>query len=60
MSGAMTGKTTRKLSPEVRERAVRRVLDRAHAYPSRGQAMLSISAKIGCPGHSLNEWVKTA
>ncbi len=24
------------------------------------QAILSISAKIGCSGHSLNEWVKKA
>jgi len=31
----MTGKTTNKFSPEVRERAVRLVLDHAREYPSR-------------------------
>lgn len=36
------------------------VLDHAHEYPSRWQAILSISAKIGCSGHSLNEWVQKA
>jgi putative transposase len=56
----MTGKTTNKFSSEVRERAVRLVLDHAHEYPFRWQAILSISAKIGCSGHSLNEWVKKA
>jgi len=42
----------------VRERAVRLVLDNAHEYPSRWQAILSISAKIGCTGQTLSEWVK--
>lgn len=54
----MTGKTTNKFPAEVRGRAVRLVLDHAHEWPSRWQAILAISAKIGCSGHLLNESVR--
>jgi transposase len=53
-------KTTNKYSPEVRERAVRMVLDNAGQHESRWSAILSISAKIGCAPQTLNEWVKKA
>ena len=53
-------KTTNKYSPEVRERAVRMVLDNAEQYDSRWSAILSISSKIGCAPQTLNEWFKKA
>ena len=51
-------KTTNKFSPEVRERAVRMVLDNPGQHGSRWQAIASVAAKIGCSANTLNSWVK--
>ena len=53
-------KTTNKFSPEVRERAVRLVLDNPGRHESRWQAIVSVAAKIGCSANTLNDWVKKA
>ncbi len=47
-----------KFSPEVRERAVRRVQEHRGSYPSLWAAVESLAPKIGCVPQTLLEWVK--
>ena len=56
----MTSKTTSKYAPEVRERAVRMVLDHERNQASYWAAVASIAAKIGRAAQTLHEWVKKA
>ena len=51
---------TKKFSPEVRERAVRLVLEHRDQHPSRWAAVTSIAGKIGCTPQTLLSWVKQA
>jgi transposase len=51
-------KKSNPFSPEVRERAVRMVLEHRGQYPSLWAAIESIAPKIGCVPQTLNEWVK--
>lgn len=48
----------KKYSPEVRERAVRMVVEHSGEYPSRWAAVSSVASKIGCNAATLHEWVK--
>ena len=45
---------------EVRERAVRMVLEQAGEYPTQWAAIRSIAAKIGCSAEALRGWVRQA
>ena len=51
-------KTETRYSPEVRERAVRMVLDQQNQHESQWAAMVSIAAKIGCTTETLRRWVR--
>ncbi len=51
---------TKKFSPEVRQRAVRMVLEHRGEHASEWAAIGSIAGKIGCSGETLRHWVRRA
>lgn len=52
--------TSRRYSPEVRERAVRLVLEQQHEHVSQWAAMVSVAGKVGCSAEALRMWVRRA
>ena len=51
-------KKSNSYSPEVRERAVRMVLENLKDYPSEWAAIESIAPKIGCVPQTLHGWIR--
>ncbi len=52
--------TNKRYSPEVKERAVRLVIEQQGEYSSRWSAICSIAEKIGCTPETLRRWCKEA
>lgn len=56
----MTKKTSNRFSPEVRQRAVRLVLEQGGEHSSQWAAIGSIAGKMGCTDETLRKWVRRA
>ena len=52
--------TSKSYSPEVRERAVRMVLEHPGDHASQWAAIQSIAGKLGCTTESLRRWIRQA
>lgn len=52
--------TSRRYAPEVRERAVRLVLEQQGEHESQWAAIRSVAAKVGCTDETLRMWVRRA
>jgi transposase-like protein len=52
--------TLKRYSPEVRERAVRMVLEQQTEHSSQWATIQSIASKIGCTNETLRRWVRQA
>ncbi len=50
--------TSRRYSPEVRERAVRMLFEHQSEHASQWAAIVSIAAKVGCTPETLRSWVR--
>jgi transposase len=54
------GRHSTRYPAEVRDRAVRLVLEHAGDYGSQWEAISSIAGKIGCTAETLRRWVRQA
>jgi transposase-like protein len=52
--------STKRFSPEVRERAIRLVFDQEREHNSQWACIEAIAPKIGCTPQTLRTWVKQA
>ena len=53
-------KTTKRYSPELRERAIRLVFEHEGQHESQWAAIASIASKVGCTAETLRRWVRQA
>ena len=49
-----------RFSPEVRERAIRLVMEQRPAYPSEWAALQAVATKLGTTAETLRKWVRQA
>jgi transposase-like protein len=56
----MMKKRTPPFPAEVRDRAVRMVLENGGEHPTQWAAITSVAGKIGCTGETLRNWVRQA
>jgi len=52
--------TSKRYSPEIRERAVRMVLEQQTEHSSQWATIQSIASKLGCTSETLRRWVRRA
>ena len=60
MEHAQKKKTSKRYSPEFRERAVRLLQEHRDEYQSEAAALTAIAGKLGCSPDSLRVWVRQA